>query len=151
MVDLRITGANELGALARRLRAEGEAGKGLRKELFRGINRATKPLKAEAKAAAARELPQAGGLAQVVARSRFTTRTRTGARSAGVSIVAKGTAVRTTNRGMVRHPVFGNKKVWVTQDVEPGWFTDTMQRAAPLVQRQLLAAMHDVANRIARG
>lgn len=150
-VDVRITGADQLGDLGKRLRSAGEDGKGLRKELYRGINRATKPAKADAKAAAARELPQRGGLARLVASSRFSTRTRTGGRNVGVSIVAKGTAVRTTDRGFLRHPVFGNREVWVTQRVDPGWFTETLQKSAPKVRREVLDAMRDVAEQIARG
>ena len=150
-MDLRIRGAEQLGDLSKRLRAAGEDGKGLRRELLKGIQRATKPLKADAKRAAGSKLPQSGGLAAEVARAKFTTRTRTGGRNVGVTILAKGDVVRSSDRGRIRHPVFGNRSAWVTQDVTPGWFTETMQDSAPKVRGEILEAMQDVARRIARG
>lgn len=149
-MDVRIRGAQQLGDLSKRLRAAGEDGKGLRRELYRGIQRASKPLRAEAQQAARRELPQRGGLAAEVGRAKFSTRTRAG-RNPGVSIQAKGEAVRSTDRGFIRHPVFGNREVWVTQQVPPGWFTETMQAGAPRVRREILEAMENVAQQIARG
>jgi len=71
-----------------------------------------------------------------------------------VTIQAKGDAVRSTDRGTIRHPVFqqpGRPVVWVTQSVTPGWFTDTMQSGAPVVRKELLEAMENVARQIARG
>lgn len=39
-----------------------------------------------------------------------------------------------TNRGKVRHPVFGDREVWVTQTFTPkGWFDRTMQIYAPKI------------------
>jgi hypothetical protein len=150
VVDLRITGANQLGDLARRLRAEGDAGKGLKREMVKGITRATKPMRADAKAAAKSELPQSGGLNAVVAKASMRTKVSTG-RNPGVTIVARGTAVRSTDRGFVRHPVFGNREVWVTTRVTPGWFTEAMQKSAPKVRGEIVDAMQAVARRIARG
>lgn len=149
MVSLRIKGAEQLGDLAKDLRAAGESGKGLRRELYRGMNRATKPLKAKARLAAATKLPQSGGLATVVARSKFSTRTRAG-RDPGVSIIVMGSGL-TTDRGYVKHPVFGNREVWVRQSLAPGWFTNTMRVAAPSVRKELVSAMDDIADKIAKG
>jgi len=148
-MDVRVRGAEQLGDLSKRLRAAGDQGKGLRRELYRGINRATKPLKADAQKAAADRLPQSGGLAGIVAKSKFSTRTRTG-RNPSVSIQAKGTAAQATDKGIIRHRVFG-RDVWVTQQVPPGWFTETMQAGAPHVRRELLEAMENVVRQIARG
>lgn len=144
-MDLRIRGAEQLGDLAKQLRAAGDSGKGIRRELYAGINRATKPLKAEAKQAAASKLPKSGGLAAVVAKSKLSTRTRAG-RDPGVTITAKGVGM-TTDRGYVRHPVF-NTGAWVRQSVPSGWFTETMRDAAPAVRKELLEAMDDVADKI---
>lgn len=148
MVNLTIRGAEQLGHLARDLRAAGESGKGLRRELYRGINRTVKPIKAEAQRNAGKTLPQSGGLAALVAKSRISTRTRSG-REAGVSLVVKDTAA-TTDRGYVKHPVFGNREAWARQPVRAGWFTNTMRASAPTVRRQLLRAMSNVANKIGR-
>lgn len=147
-MDLTIKGADDLGDLARRLRAAGESGKGLKRELYRGMNRATKPLRADAQKSAATRLPQSGGLAARVARERFSTRIRTG-RDPGVSIVGKTSAAATTDRGFVVHPVFGRGRV--RQAVEPGWFTDTLSAGAPLVRKELIDAMENVADQIEKG
>lgn len=147
-MDLSIKGTDELGDLAKALRAAGDSGKGLKRELYRGMNRATKPLRAEAQKAAASRLPQSGGLAARVAKTKMTTRILTG-RNPGVSIQPKGTAL-STDRGYVKHPVFGNKGRWVTQTVEGGWFSDTMRGAAPSVRKELIQAMSDVADQIKR-
>src|SRR5437868_1243897 len=147
MVNLQIKGADQLGDLARQLKAAGESGKGLRREMFRGIQHAAKPMKEDARKAAAAQLPQAGGLAKVVAAQKFSVRTRAG-RDPGISIRATGSGM-TTDRGYVRHPVYGDAEVWVRQQTKgKGWFTRTLQRSAPLVRRDLLKAMQSVANKI---
>jgi hypothetical protein len=146
-MDLRITGGEELGDLSRALKAAGATG--LRRELYRGINRATKPLKAKAQKAAAAELPQSGGLAALVARTKFSTRTRAGG-DPGVTIMAKGTALA-TDKGYVSHPVFGNRDAWVRQPVQgAGWFSNTMRESASDVRKEILEAMEDVADQIRR-
>lgn len=147
-MDLSIRGAEQLGDLAKQLRAAGDEGKGLKRELYRGLNRATKPLKAEAQKEAGSRLPQSGGLAALVAKSKFSTRTRTG-RDPAVTITAKGTGA-TTDKGFVRHRVFG-RGPWVRQSVEPGWFTDTMRAGAPAVRKELNEAIETVADQIRKG
>lgn len=146
-MDLQIKGADQLGDLAKQLRAAGESGKGLKRELYRGLNRATKPLRQEAQQAAASSLPQSGGLAAVVAKSKFTTKILTG-RNPAVAIVAKGAAA-STDKGFVMHRVFGRGPL-VRQSVEGGWFTATLKAGAPTVRKELIEAMSDVADQIRR-
>ncbi len=151
-MDLRITGAHQFGDLAKELRRQGESGKGLRKELYKSIQRSTRPLKADAKASAAATLPHRGGLADLVAASKLSTRTRGGGNRVGVRIVATGKKVRDVaamDRGRLRRPTFGHKP-WVTQQVEPGWFTKPMEAGADKVRREILQAMEKVARLIAR-
>lgn len=147
-MDLTIKGADQLGDLAKRLRAAGESGKGLKRELYRGMNRATKPLRVEVQKSAAARLPQSGGLAARVAKTKFTTKILTG-RNPGVSIVGKGVAA-STDKGFVMHPVFGRGPL-VRQSVEGGWFTETLRDGAPTVRKELIQAMQDVANQIEKG
>ena len=139
-MQLEIRGAHQLGALSKAMRSAGEGGKGLRRDLYRGIQRSTKGPKAAAKQTAATELPQRGGLAAEVARAKVTTRTRGGGRNVGVRIEAKGKYVRTTDRGVIRK----------TQRVPEGWFTETLQNAAPAVRRDILQAMESTADAIRR-
>lgn len=149
MTDVRITGADQLADLSRALRTVGaDERKGLRRELYRGIMRATKPLKKAAQDSAHANLPQRGGLAARVGKSKFRTKTTGGGQNVGVRITSSGGSG--LDRGRLRHPVFGNRSVWVTQQVEPEWFTRPMRAGAPAVQREILQAMDDVAAKIAR-
>lgn len=146
-VDVRITGADNLATLAKELKRIGD--NDLRKEMLRGIRTATKPMVAAAKESAHDELPKAGGLNEIVARSKFSTRTRTAGRSPGVRVVAaSGINVGSIDRGRLRHPVFGNREAWVTQQVKPGWFTDAMNAHADEVRRELMAALERVARQV---
>ena len=145
-------GAEEFAKLARDLRAAGD--KDLRKELYRGLNRATKGLKDAAKDSARRTLPQGGGLADRVARARFSTRARAG-RSPSIRIVAKDSKGRPVDlyaldQGTVRHPTFG-RRPWVAQRVDPGWFTEPMERGAGDARRHIEAAVAEVARKFNAG
>lgn len=148
-VDLAVKGADEVAAVSRALRAVDD--KELRREFYKGINRATKPMRQEAKDNAARVLPKRGGLNQFVAKSRLSARTR-GGKNPGVRIVAsKGSSdIAAIDRGRLRHPVFGNRKVWVTQRVTPGWFTDPMEKGERHAQKELLDVLDDVKDKIKR-
>lgn len=150
-VDLRIVGAEQLADVARRCKEAGD--KELRRDLMRGINRSLKPAKAAVKAAALRELPRRGGLNRVIATSRIGSRSRTGGRNPAVFLTGKkaGHDLRSVDRGRLRHPVFGNKSVWVTQEIKPGWWSRTLQDQAPRVRREVVDVLEDVARRLARG
>jgi len=139
-MDVRIRGAEQLAALSKRCKAAGEQGKGFRKEVLRGIQRSTKAPKAETTRVAGSELPQRGGLAAEVARAKLSTRTRSTGKNVGVQIIAKGKYIRSTDRGFIRG----------TQRVPEGWFTETMQNAAPSVRKEIIDAMESVARQIAR-
>lgn len=147
-VELKVSGANTFGALSARLKEAGD--KGLRRELFKALNRSTKPLKEAARASALAELPKAGGLAEKVAASQFSTRTRAGA-NPSVRIVVKGLSVsnlRRIDRGSIRHPVYGNRDVWVDQKVDAGWFTKPMEGGTSLVRIEIEKAMSEIARRL---
>lgn len=149
-VELSVAGADKLGDVARRLRETGD--KALRAELLRGINRATRPLKAAAQQSARDRLPRRGGLNEFVASSKFSTSTRTG-RDPAVRITATkaGHDVRALDRGRLRHPLFGNRRHWFNQQVPAGWFTDAMEAGAPVVRRSIVDVLDDVAKKVARG
>ena len=155
-MDVVVKGGEEFAQLARRLRKAGE--KDLLKELTRGIRETAKPIVAAQKHQV-RDLP-AHGARHTRLRGRVAGATRlqvrTGGRAAGVRIrVAKkaglGLLPRHLNRGEWRHPVFGNREVWVTQTVPPGWFDRPAKAGAPAVRRRLLEVLDEVAEQIAHG
>ena len=150
--DFEFRGIEKFAQVARDLKAAGD--KDLRRELYRGLNRATKPLKEAAKANTAAKLPQRGGLAARVSRARYSTKGRAG-KNPSVSIVVKDSKNRSVDlkaidAGQVRHPTFKDGP-WVTQPVPAGTITDPMMEGVDDVRVQLLAAIDAVATKLAQG
>jgi hypothetical protein len=146
-MDLTIKGAEELDVLAKRIKQHGD--KNLRKELLRGIREGTKGTKAKIKANAMSELPGRGGLARRVAGSKFATKTRTTSKVTSIRITAANAyEVKKMNAGMLRHPVYGNRKKWVSQTIKAGWFTDPIEADAPAIRAALGKVMADIAAKI---
>ena len=149
-VDVRIIGSEQLEDIGRRLKEAGD--KNLRRELLRGMNRATKPAKQAVKEAALRELPARGGLNRVIASARVSTRTRAGGRNPAVFLTGtkSGHDLRSINRGRLRHPVFGNDW-WVSQTIPAGWWSRTLTEQGPEIRREVVNVLDDMARRLARG
>lgn len=144
-----MTGAEQFLALSKALKAAGE--KELRKELNAEMRKAGKPLIALTRAAALDQLPSSGGLAALVAKEPQRIQVRTGQATAGMRVVVgkRRGGARAANRGVIRHPVFGNTDRWVNQKVEPGWFDRTLTEGAPeIVRPRIEAAMQSVADKV---
>jgi hypothetical protein len=116
---------------------------------------AAKPMVDAAKESARENLPHSGGLntyvadgAKIAARNRVSV-----ARSVGVRIVATEGGVNLTrmDKGVVRHPVYGNRSVWVNQDIASGWFTKPLNERAPVAQAEIVMAMNIIGRRIEKG
>ncbi len=155
VVSLSEHGAEQFFALSRRLKVAGD--KDLRRELYRGLNRAMKPLITEVRASALETLPKTGGLAAEIAGSKMRTQRRTGAKSVGVKLIVtgptlgsmgRGRDIGAINRGRLRHPLFGDRHHWYLQTVTPGWFSKPTDSSGPAVREQLLVAMKTVADKI---
>lgn len=143
-----IRGAEELAALAKRLRQAGD--KDLQRKLYAAINRSTKPLKAELPGSARRTLPRRGGLAERVAKSKYKTQRRTTGRAIGIRVTATNRMeIARMDRGVLRHKTFGHLP-WETQRVPPGWFTRPADAAAPAARAELDAAMKDITQELNR-
>jgi hypothetical protein len=156
VVNVQIKGAEQLGDLAKRLKAEGESGKGMRTQMLRELRAAAKPLAEDAKRAVEAlptKPPQDRGLRAGIAKG-VKVRTRTSGRQVGTRITVarfEGTNLpRKLNKGTWRHPVFGTD-TYVTQTIKPGWFDRTMRRGAPAVRRRAQRVLSDTAKRITRG
>jgi hypothetical protein len=107
-----------------------------------------KPMVPAVRESAATTLPRGGGLAALIAGSKFGVRTRLSSRSLGVKIVgASPHNIAAMNRGRLRHPVYGHD-VWVTQQVEPGWFDKPLQKRAPAVRSGIKKALDDTGRRL---
>lgn len=135
-------GSAELAALSARLKAAGAGG--IKLQMVRALRAAAKPVVDDLKVAAAADLPKRGGLAARVADQPIKVSVRTTGASAGVSIRAKYTR---TNSGTWRHPVFGNRGVWVEQSYTPakGWFDKTAEKDTPAAKVEMAAVLEMVA------
>src|SRR5262245_41038793 len=111
MVDITVTGADEFGRLARKLREAGA--KDLRKELYAGINRAVKPLRTDVKTAAAEFMPARYG-PTLAGSLKVTARKRGGGSNPAIFLVGRAgnRRIDAVNRGQLRHPLFGNRAHW---------------------------------------
>ena len=148
-------GAAEFGALARRLKEAGETG--LRRDLYKAISDAARPL--------AREIGQDSHLrpympnryAATLASDMSVTVSKLTGRDPGVKIRAKGRVkdrkVKQLNDGILVHPLFGDRDRWFLQlrRMKAGFFDDPARRAAPEVRRAILGAVRDTARKITNG
>ena len=126
----------------------GSGGGVLRKELLAGIRLGAKPAVLAIKAGADGTLPTRGGLSARFKRG-VGVRTRTSGQNVGVRIVGKnGYDVEAIDAGNLRHPVFGNKSVYVTQSVTPGWFTKPIEDSQDAVQAALLDVIDTIVKKV---
>jgi hypothetical protein len=149
LIRVSVRGERQLTQLARRLREHGD--KNLRSELYRAINRGTKPLKLAVRKSAVGRLPRRGGLNKRVASSKIVTKRRMTGRNAGVRIVGtSGYDIGSINRGRVRHLTWGHLP-WHDQAVKPGFWSEPLRAGAPAVRREIRVAMDGIAKKIEKG
>lgn len=151
MADLELRGADDVDALVRRIRMHADA-KALRKELYAGLNRVTKPVREDMKASIGPSLPSRGGLAALVMAKASLTTSATSGRNAGVRIRArhKDYDLKRLNQGRLRHPVFGNRGVWVQQTagINPGFLDDSFEKQKPEIARGVLRVLDEIARKV---
>jgi hypothetical protein len=138
LILIRIGNTRQFTETARRLQT---ASRELRSEFYRGINRATNPLKENVRQSARDRLPRSGGLGRRVAKSKIVTRRRMSGKNAGVRIVGtSGYDIGSINRGRVRHLTYGHLP-WSDQAVKPGFWTEPLVAGAPEARREIQQVM----------
>lgn len=139
----------DLSRLAKNLK---EAGAGdLRKDALAAIRKGAGKVIPDIRSATSR-LPQSGGLAGLVAGQKFAVRTSLALGGGSVKIVGQGMKeLGDLDRGILRHPVYGDRSNWVVQSVEPGFFTDPIKAALPEIANDIKDAVDDVSRQIVRG
>lgn len=149
-VDLQVRGSADLARVGARLREFGD--KGLTREVQRGLQRATKPMREAGQRAAASEFPQAGGLADRVVSSKFSSRSQMRGRNPGVRIVVSGglDLDAVDRRGIVRHPVYGNRDVWVDQRIKPEIISGAFEEKAPVARVEIDKVLTEAARKLER-
>jgi hypothetical protein len=146
-----VEAASELESIARHLRRAGETG--LVRELTAAMRRGAAPVQDQIRAGLRPHLPDRYA-ATLDADLRIGVNVRTSERNPGVSVTAQprgsgGRKLRRLDAGLLTHPVYGDREVWRTQHVEPGWFTAPAAAAAPQVRAELERALEDVAAKAA--
>lgn len=126
----------------------------LRRELYKGLNSVTKPIRREIAASALTSLPTEGGLAKRVATSSITARIRVQS-SFGVKIQAKERKGKPVyldalDRGRNYHLTFGRGPARV-QSVAPGWFARPWNEFGQDARRAMVGVVDAVARKLERG
>ena len=145
--DFEIRGAQDLTVLAKRLKDAGR--NDLRKELLKGIRESGADTVLKIRDSALENLPRRGGLAAKVAAEKASVRASYAASGARVSLRRK--RGRGLNAGRLRHPVYGNRSVWVQQLVSAGWFDDPVRDAAPDIRRKIAVVVKRVTDKFTKG
>jgi len=127
----------------------GEVPEELRKELAKGTRSALAPLKKEIPAAERVYMPTRYG-AILAGSTTVTNRVTTGdTLRATVRVHAQGKSeardVTALNRGILRHPRWGDRKHWYAQRVRPGIVDDPVEEA----RKRVVANAEDARDRIA--
>ncbi len=151
-VTVRTVGQEKLASVAAVLVASGD--KDLQRELRRAMSRMTKPMRRAGRQGALQILPHRGGLDEHVASTaRISTRVTLKRNGVGVRIVgdSRDNLHRMDEQGIVRHPLFGNRKKWIDERIRPGWFTKPLILTTnDIGPREINKAIDDVADALQR-
>lgn len=151
MAQSHVQGVRNLRKVARYLREASSTD--LRRELDKGLVAAVKPLAKDVHAGVGRYIPS--GFAPTLERDlRVSAYLRVRAGRVTVRASARGRkALRDLSRmdrGVLRHPVFGNRDHWVAQAIKPGFFSTPSRRLRGDVTAEASAALGRIAERIGK-
>ena len=155
MPSVEVRGQYQLRVLSARLREAGEDGQGLRRELFKAINEAAKPLAEEIGNVEHLKPYVPDRYAEVLASDLTVGTQKSFGKNPTVRIRARNRAHRRRIRqldrtGVIYHPLFGNRSKWFIQSAgtKAGFFSDPAEKAAPDIRDHVLAAMHETGQKI---
>ncbi|MFI6681873.1 hypothetical protein [Kribbella sp. NPDC050470] len=153
VADIRVEGADKFGILGKALRKYGD--KELRKELYAGINRAVKPLTESVKDSTTQYFPRRYAL-ELAKYLRVRTRRRAG-KDPAIYLVGRAKTkqgkdrdLASLNRGRLRHPLYGNRRYWYDQDVDPNWWDDPLIQGSDQVREEIVNVLDDIGIRLAK-
>ncbi|WP_146755551.1 hypothetical protein [Micromonospora saelicesensis] len=153
-MPVRVTGSAQLHKVMQVLKETGN--KGLGKGMAAGFRMATAPLGPAVSAEVPKAMPS--GYAPVLSRSlQFKTQARAFKHVARVTWRVYGDGqqerrdVPALNRGLLRHPLYGNRQWWIDQKVRKGFVDRPLDRLGVDVRREMNKVIDQVADKIARG
>jgi hypothetical protein len=136
------------------MRAEGR--KDLSKEMGRALSAAAVPVQASIKAEAAKVMPSEGGYRDLLTGSlRHRMSRRAGGQVAQVILTtyADGKKERrdvvALNKGILRHPLWGDRDVWRVTKIQAGFHDRGTEQAMDKAQAAMLGVIEDYAGRLA--
>jgi hypothetical protein len=151
VAELRVEGADKFGKLAKALRTTGD--KELRKELYRGITRAVRPLTSAVKKGTPNYFPRRYAL-ELRKSLRIKTRKRP-VRDPGITLTVSAKTQRgkernlaALNRGRLRHPLYGDRRHWFNQEVSPNWWDEPLLEDADQVREELVNVLDEIGKRL---
>jgi hypothetical protein len=143
--------SDDVDNLVKAIRKHADA-KAIRKDLYKGLNGATKGVRAQMIDAIPNALPRRGGLAEQMHGMVSGRATAKSGKYAGVSLrfSSKGYDIRTLTGGRLRHPVYGNRGVWVEQSagVNAEAFTGEFEKQKPDMARAVNRVLGDIARKV---
>lgn len=116
----------------------------VRRALDDAITHAAQPLPERLRASALAVLPKRGGLAEAVARSQIRVSGVTGSDAGARVVVDSQYNVTGLDAGRVVHPLFGDRRHWYSERVNPRWFTGPVEAAEPGIEKDVVDAMERV-------
>jgi hypothetical protein len=134
------------------MRARELADKGVAREMNAALRSTTVFLEAAVREAAGQQLPQSGGLARQQASQEIRTTVLMSSRDAGVRMRTLTRGSMQTDKGYVRHPVFGE---WLPdQEAQKipqatGWWTKTLTEKSPLATPLIFEVMETTLAKLA--
>jgi len=145
--EFEVTGGARLDELSKKLRAAGD--RDITNALRRQIRASTQDTRRAVKQSAIATLPARGGLNRFMAATP-TASTTLGKTHSSVRIVMRkrGHDVEAFDKGEFRHPIFG-RKTWTPQSIEPGFFSDVVERDAAKTRRAVADAVAHAAEQAA--
>jgi hypothetical protein len=151
-----VTGAADFAALSARLKEAGATG--LKRELYKAISKAGDDLVTEISDVEHLKPYMPDPYAEVLAADLSVKVYKRGGSNAHITLRAEARGHKRKlalldGRGVLVHPVFGNRGNWVAQSasVRKGFFTDPVERCAPAVREKILAAMRETSRKITTG
>lgn len=118
------------------------AAKGIQNALRKEIRQATKATRYKIRDEVRASLPKSGGLNKWAGRVPSVS-VNTQGRRQGVKITLKrrGADMQALNRGVARHPVYGNRRVWANTPVTPRWFDKAAEKDGPRLKKEMRDGM----------
>lgn len=150
-LEVQIKGAATLGQVAAQIRAEGR--KDLSRQMGRALERAAEPVKRAITEEADKVMPS--GYRELLTGSlKHRMSRRNGGQQAQVIIrtYADGKKERrdviSLEKGQLRHPLFGRKKVWYVTSITPGFHARGVEGAADGASDAMIQVVEDFAARL---